>query len=231
MNICIVLLKLFSYCLARASYKRRLSLLLGVNIHEVDKFYAEINDSSFMKEILSKAGLKKGFFNFSMTNILRAPTLYVLCRLLRPEIVVETGVADGFSSAFILNALTVNNKGKLYSIDLPNQLGQELKKGKATGWLVPGELKKRWNMIIGSSKDKLPQLLKELKQIEIFYHDSDHSYENMMFEFKESLGFVRIGGLIISDDITDNNSFHDFCGLDNFSCLSLFKLGVIKKLK
>jgi len=47
--------------------------------------------------------------------------LYNLIRDTRPSIVVETGVASGVSTAYILQALEDNRKGKLYSIDLPNQ--------------------------------------------------------------------------------------------------------------
>lgn len=42
----------------------------------------------------------------------------MLVRILRPTVVIETGVANGISSAFILKALDKNNEGMLYSIDL-----------------------------------------------------------------------------------------------------------------
>lgn len=221
--------RFFSYCLAMASYKQRIARLLGVRVTQVRRIYGEIDNSDFMRDIIVGAGLKKGFFNFSMTCPLRAPTLYVLCRLLEPEIIVETGVADGFSSFFILNALQANKKGHLYSIDLPNQPGQELKDGKITGWFVPESLKNRWTLIIGSSKERLPLLLSELKEVNIFYHDSDHSYENMMFEFKEAWPYLKESGILVSDDITDNQAFDDFSRLNQNRFLKLFKLGIIKK--
>jgi predicted O-methyltransferase YrrM len=43
--------------------------------------------------------------------------LYAICRILLPRIVVETGVASGFSSASMLQALEDNEVGELYSID------------------------------------------------------------------------------------------------------------------
>jgi len=43
---------------------------------------------------------------------------YYLCRILKPKIVVETGVLSGRSSLMILQALNDNNSGMLYSIDL-----------------------------------------------------------------------------------------------------------------
>ena len=44
---------------------------------------------------------------------------YYLIRKLKPEIIVETGVWHGISTAYILLALKANSSGKLFSIDLP----------------------------------------------------------------------------------------------------------------
>ena len=44
---------------------------------------------------------------------------YVLCRFQKPGKVIETSVANGATSAFILQALGKNGGGELYSIDLP----------------------------------------------------------------------------------------------------------------
>ena len=45
--------------------------------------------------------------------------LYALVRYCKPDVFVETGVSHGASSAFILAAMEENQKGHLYSIDLP----------------------------------------------------------------------------------------------------------------
>src|ERR1700759_5282966 len=41
------------------------------------------------------------------------------CRKHRPNLVMETGVGHGVTSAFILQALAVNQSGELWSVDLP----------------------------------------------------------------------------------------------------------------
>lgn len=221
--------RLADFLSARSGYKKKLAGLLKARLQDIDGLYGKIDHSQFMRELLSRAGIKKGFFDLSMACLLRAPTLYVICRIIRPEIVVETGVANGFSSAFILHALEENNLGRLYSIDLPNQPGEEIACDKQTGWLVPEGLKKRWTLIIGSSQEKLPSLLEQLGKIDIFYHDSDHSYENMTFEFKQAYKFLDHDKLIISDDITDNRAFSDFCSSSGSRRLELFKLGILRK--
>ena len=47
-------------------------------------------------------------------------TLYIIARILKPEIVIETGVFEGHSSLALLLALKENNKGHLHSIDVPS---------------------------------------------------------------------------------------------------------------
>ncbi len=44
---------------------------------------------------------------------------YLACRATKPAVVVETGVAYGVTSAFILKALEGNCYGLLHSVDLP----------------------------------------------------------------------------------------------------------------
>jgi hypothetical protein len=44
----------------------------------------------------------------------------------------------------------------------------------------------------------------------IFFHDSDHSYENMFFEFQWAWNNL-LAEVIISDDIDGNDAFFDFC--------------------
>jgi len=228
-NYIFLISKLFDYSAAYLSYKNMISKLLNTDINKITKLYEELQHSDFIIEMIRKTGIKRGFWDFSMLSVLRAPTIYVICRLMQPQIIVETGVCSGFSSAFILYALSRNNAGRLYSIDLPNQNGQKIPGGRDVGWLVPTELRDRWELILGSSKEKLPALLSKLNKIDMFYHDSDHSYENMRFEFNEAWGFLKNGGLLLSDDITENKAFDEFCILKDCRGIKLFKLGIIKK--
>lgn len=227
-NPFILLSRLKEYLYALASYKQKVSAISGANLKDVDILYEEVNKSKWKKEIVRKINIKHASFYFSIVSPLREQTLYVLCRIIKPEIVVETGVSEGFSSSFILHALEENKRGHLYSIDLPNRPGQILPNGRTTGWLVQEEFKYRWTLILGSSKEKLPILLNTLKNIDIFYHDSDHSYENMMFEFQLAKSYFKEGGLLLSDDITDSSAFDAFCVLNKCNFIKLFKLGIIK---
>jgi len=133
---------------------------------------------------------------------------YAAIRALQPDRIVETGVANGVSSAYLLLALEKNGHGTLHSVEIGDT--RYLPAGKATGWIVPEELRHRWDFRIGDSKKILPELLQTLPHIDVFIHDSLHTYEHMLWEFRTAFPFVRAGGLIFSDDALWNNAFTDF---------------------
>jgi predicted O-methyltransferase YrrM len=133
--------------------------------------------------------------------------VYALVRLLRPHVMVETGVADGTTSAYILRALEDNGRGHLYSIDVPSE---RLPRGEAPGWIVDAELRHRWTLRIGPSSELLPPLLKELVSIDMFLHDSLHTYENMMFEYRAAWPYLTARGLLLSHDVGRHTAFFDF---------------------
>jgi len=220
-------LKSLDYTFAYLSYRKKIARLTGSSMSTIEQLYSEIIDSKFMQDMESRSGSSKEFSHLSMLTPFRAPTLYVMCRIFKPEIVVETGVANGYSSSFILYALETNRKGRLYSIDLPNQPGQEIEKD--TGWLISENIRGRWELSLGASRKNLPLLLEKLRSIDLFYHDSDHSYENMKFEFELAWQYLAKASLLIADDITDNSFFDEFTAEKSFKSTKLFKQGIIIK--
>lgn len=137
--------------------------------------------------------------------------LYVICRIVQPRIILETGVASGFSSATILQALQDNSIGELYSFDLHYRDGVTIPVGKELGWVIPDHLKQRWHLVVGESVRLLPGLLKELGPVDVFFHDSRHTYRTMMKEYTIVWPHLDEGGLLISDDVRFNDAFLDFC--------------------
>lgn len=129
---------------------------------------------------------------------------YLTCRLAKPEVVVETGVAYGVSSAFILAAMVENGRGTLHSVDLP-----PLRRGAERSWgmAIPAESKGRWNFHRGSSRRILPALLRELGTVDLFLHDSLHTRRNMRFEFEAMWLALRPGGILLADDVERNGAF------------------------
>ena len=134
--------------------------------------------------------------------------LYWLIRKTNPDIIVETGVHRGVSSLFILQALHENNKGKLFSIDLPQAKYEQDNKDYTKsvlstdkiGICIYPELKKRWTLILDNSKKELPKLLERLSSIDIFLHDSQHTYKHMKWEYETAWPYIKNNGMLLSDD-------------------------------
>jgi predicted O-methyltransferase YrrM len=133
---------------------------------------------------------------------------YATVRAFKPACVVETGVANGVSSAYLLLAMERNQKGSLHSIDVGNR--SFLPPGKKTGWIVPDWLRERWTLCLGDARELLPQVLAALGFVDVFIHDSLHTYEHMKFEYEQAYPHLRTGGILISDDALWNPAFSEF---------------------
>jgi hypothetical protein len=148
--------------------------------------------------------------------------LYLIARAAKPRLIVETGVAYGFSTSYLLQALHDNRIGRLFSIDHPNTSakGYVNEEGEIdcvfvggvdeTGAIIPSELRTRWTLRLGRSRSILPDLLKEIGPIDMFLHDSDHSLENMTWEFRTAWPHLTAGGYLLSDDVSHNSAFANF---------------------
>ena len=138
-------------------------------------------------------------------DVVFARCCYLLCRLSKPESVVETGVAHGVSSAFLLAALRVNGGGELHSVDLP-----PLRRGAARFWGIAvgaaGDTS-GWNLYRGASRRVLPELFERLDGVGLFVHDSSHTYRNMAYELDLAWKYLPTGGVLLTDDPERNAAF------------------------
>ena len=116
----------------------------------------------------------------------------------------------GWSSFMILSAISRNNSGHLHSFDLDDY--ENVKNYGGVGYLIPEKLKENWTLIIGDTKEKLEPVLKKLKHIDMFIHDSEHSYEMMMHEYSTAWKHLKKDGILGSDDINHSNAFEEFTG-------------------
>jgi predicted O-methyltransferase YrrM len=168
-------------------------------------------------------------------NLEDALFLYWLVRRLKPRTILQTGVCNGLSTAFMTLGLVKNGpEGTLRAIDSPpvfdardpswtiadRVYGFVIPEGKTSGWLVPEAYHERLEIWNGNAKDLLPKMVDEVDSIDLFYHDSDHSYNHMIFEFHEAKRKLSKGGLVVADDVAWNASLWDFadeCGVPSYN--------------
>jgi len=132
---------------------------------------------------------------------------YLLCRARRPEAVVETGVGYGVTSAYLLQALEVNGGGRLASIDLP-PLGADV--SREVGLAVPERLRHRWRLEIGASRSLLGAVAAQTGGIDMFVHDSLHTYRTVKWELETIAPHLRPGAVVICDDIEGHRAFEEW---------------------
>jgi hypothetical protein len=126
----------------------------------------------------------------------------------RPEIVIETGVAHGVTSRIVLEALGQNDLGHLWSVDLPFPFDRRLH--GETGMVITDACRHRWTYLEGSSKQRLPPLVAEVGQVDVFIHDSLHTAENTLFEMEQAASAMPAGGVMLVDDIDSHAGFATF---------------------
>jgi predicted O-methyltransferase YrrM len=187
-----------------------LGLITGVPARQIRAYLNEpINTSDFARHL---AGAEEQFRKLSIESAdlfaKKVLVQYAAVRALGPETIVETGVANGVSSSYLLLALQKQEKGRLHSIGLGDPA--YLPAGKEAGWFVPDGLRDRWQVHLGDARELLPSLLAQRGTIDVFIHDSLHTYEHMLWEFETAYPFLRPGGLLISDDALWNRAFEDF---------------------
>lgn len=133
---------------------------------------------------------------------------WCLARHLRPGRVVETGVARGLTTRTLLEGLRRNGgPGRLWSIDLPPFVED---RARETAVAVPQGLRDRWTLVSGSSRKRLPGLLRTLGRIDLFVHDSSHTARNVRFELEEAWRALAPGGAVLIDDVEKNGATGEF---------------------
>jgi predicted O-methyltransferase YrrM len=209
-----------------APYK--LSKLFQVSESTVEKYLEEVEKNQDFYDIYDrrKREIQNGDAISGTTGKRAAQTMYLVCRIIKPETVVITGTLYGAFDAHITAALHENGKGVLHSIDLP------IKKGEFDhGYLIPESFRDHWELHLGDSKDILPDLLDNLDGIDIFLHDSLHTQSHMLWEYETAYPSISDGGVLATHDVQKNNMFAGFAKRNGLDWINIGPNGIAKVTK
>ncbi len=134
--------------------------------------------------------------------------IYAITRILKPRIVVETGVGPGTTSYAFLSAMN-DYGGKLYSFDLGVKYGEE-SDPEEVGFVVPDDLRSNWTLTLGDSKETLPEKIGSIGDVDFFFHDSEHTYKHVMFELTTMQEHLSEEFLILADNCNWTDAVADF---------------------
>jgi predicted O-methyltransferase YrrM len=197
----------------------------------VPGFAAVMERKAYIEQYLAKLSHDyQSHYVAGWVSLADAQFLYWAVRRLKPKVILQTGVSNGLSSAFMMLALAKNGPdGRLYAIDIPavfdpkepawtqkgTVYGVVIPEGESSGWMVPEIYRDRLDLSVGDAKELLPSLVDRLDAIDMFFHDSDHTYDHMMFEYGQAMRKLTPGGVIMADDISWNSSLWDFADLQH----------------
>lgn len=158
------------------------------------KFYLQEleNDKeirSHVRDSINNSKLKE--YADSKIEFSRRLGWYVCVRLLKPKVIVETGVDKGLGSVVLIRGLMKNKEegygGYYYGTDINPE----------AGYLLNGDYNKHGEILYG---DSIETLNKMTNGIDLFINDSDHSAE---YEYKEYLAIknkLSKTGIILGDN-------------------------------
>jgi len=129
---------------------------------------------------------------------------YCFARAAKPRLAVETGTADGLGTALLARALELNAAegapGELLSFDIDAR----------SGWLLSTRAREGVHLIVGDARETLPRAL-EGRQIDLFVHDSDHSYQHERWELDFAVDHGATSLVLISDNAHATPALREVC--------------------
>jgi hypothetical protein len=194
------------------------SMLQALGLHPDTSLDGYDKWADLLEGVVAEAGRLPGQGGI---NLREGMFLYGATRALRPEVVIETGIAAGVSSCFFMAALIENGRGTLYSVDLPaggtpflcSDASEYDWPRMGVGWAIPAEMRahigERHVVILNDVRKALPQLLTAVPHIDIFFHDDLHLPDHMLWEYKSVWPHLRTGGILASHDV--NMGWIQFC--------------------
>ena len=183
----------FTYPIANtAELEAFVADLLNVPLDRVQALSAELEGDAALRGSL-EAKLATRTDREDTPHYGRRQLWYLLLRLEQPKIVVETGIHDGLGSAVMVAALARNAAegapGKLHSFDID----------PGAGWLVADAPAERFALHRGDIRKTLHEAL-GASAIDMFIHDSLHTYEHEQFEYDFALEHRAERILLLSDN-------------------------------
>jgi predicted O-methyltransferase YrrM len=134
--------------------------------------------------------------NSPLRRMLNHPNHYqaelaAVIRAERPLVMIETGVESGYSTEHFLTAMDAVDTGLLWSCD-----------PAPSGFYDAYPIKHpRFTFMREPSYTALDKIFNVTKRVDLFLHDSDHSFKCQTWEYEWAWEHVRPGGIIASDDI------------------------------
>ena len=188
---------------------RFISVALNVDHRRVNEYLDEIIKDSDLKEHIADrvAAGNRRFETDPEARYGRRIGWYAIVRILKPEVVIESGIDKGLGSCVLAAALLRNQKegfpGKLYAIDVD----------PSAGWLIAQPYSQAIKIVIDDSHVALSRFD---MAIDVFIHDSFHDYIHERQEYSLISNKLAHGAVVVSDNAHAGTALMDFAEEEAF---------------
>jgi hypothetical protein len=186
----------FTYDLGRSNkwnIASIIALVTGASYETAHGYIEEIdNDAGLRRAILDRAASERFMDLHDQTALFgRRVGWYAMTRIIKPKIIVETGVDKGLGSMVLCAALRRNDadgsSGRYFGTDLM----------PGAGYLLSGPYASYAEILYG---DSIETLKKFAHQIDLFINDSDHTPGYERAEYETIAELLSPNAIVLSDN-------------------------------
>jgi predicted O-methyltransferase YrrM len=185
-----------------------ISVITGASIETVQGLFREVEtDDVLRNHILTKTQTSQyRIVADSRVEFGRRLGWYALVRLMKPGVVIETGVDKGLGAVLLCSALLRNRAegkpGRYFGTDIAPK----------AGYLLTDQYAEVGQVLYGDSIESLKKLA---GPIDLFINDSDHSAIYEYDEYETIIGKLGEGGIILGDNAHVTSRLAEFSGKHN----------------
>ncbi|MCS7073463.1 MAG: class I SAM-dependent methyltransferase [Bacteroidia bacterium] len=190
--------------LSREYLANFISLIFATPFSEVIRYFEEIEqDQEFQNHIATYTNQSEfRYKSDTEVRLGRRIAWFAIIRIMKPKIVIETGIDKGLGSCLIANALIRNQRegytGHYYGTDINPKAGFLFQKPySSVGEILYG--------------DSIESLRKLSEPVDILISDSDHSETYELNEYEVIFPKMNREGVIIGDNSFQSPSLLRFC--------------------
>lgn len=191
----------FTYNLEHSNQRYLASLIAEIFNEDYEKVWG------YIREVEDDKNLRQHILNVTRTSDLafmadaevryaRRTGWYAIARVLKPKVIIETGVDKGLGACVLAAALKKNRaegfEGRYFGTDI----------NPKAGYLLSGEYASCGEVLYG---DSITTLKSFREKIDLFINDSDHSADYEAQEYETIKGMLSESAVILGDNshVTD----------------------------
>lgn len=175
-----------------------IAVVTSTNYQLILEYINEAKEDALLRNSIIEATKSSPFRKYADLEVRLGKRLgwYAFVRVLKPKVVVETGIDKGLGSVVMCAALLKNKgegyEGKYYGTDI----------NPKAGYLLTGKYQEAGKILYGDSINSLSQFS---EKIDLFINDSDHSADYEYQEYLTIRNLLSDKSIILGDNshITD----------------------------